>query len=52
MIVLFNILIIGIVLLIAYWWMDQGFFSSMLHLLAVIAAGCLAFAFWVRFRQK
>ncbi|MAA51806.1 MAG: hypothetical protein CMJ41_01955 [Phycisphaerae bacterium] len=46
MIVLFNILIIGIVLLIAYWWMDQGFFSSMLHLLAVIAAGCLAFAFW------
>lgn len=46
MIVLFNILIIAVVLLIAYWWMDQGFFSSLLHLIAVIAAGCLAFAFW------
>tara|TARA_Y100000589_G_scaffold289043_1_gene290851 strand:+ start:3977 stop:5587 length:1611 start_codon:yes stop_codon:yes gene_type:complete len=46
MIVLFNILIIAIVLLIAYWWMDQGFFSALLHLIAVIAAGCLAYAFW------
>jgi hypothetical protein len=44
--VLLNMIIIGLVLLIAYWWSNQGFFSSLLHLIAVIVAGALAFAFW------
>lgn len=46
MIILLNIIVIALVLLIAYWWMDQGFFSSLLHLAAVIAAGTLALAWW------
>ena len=44
--IILNLLIIGLVLLIAYWWSQQGFFGSLLHLLAVIVAGALAFAFW------
>lgn len=46
MIVLFNLLIIFIVLLIAYWWANQGLFSAMLHLVCVIVAGAIALAFW------
>ncbi|MCH2149191.1 MAG: hypothetical protein MK095_07135, partial [Phycisphaerales bacterium] len=44
--IILNLLIIGLVLLIAYWWSQQGFFGALLHLLAVIVAGALAFAFW------
>jgi hypothetical protein len=46
MIVLFNLLIIFIVLLIAYWWANQGLFSAILHLVCVVAAGAIALAFW------
>lgn len=46
MFVIFNILVIGLVLLIAYWWGSQGVFSSLLHLVATFAAGVVAFAFW------
>lgn len=41
-----NILIVILVLLIAYWWANQGLFSAILHLVAVIAAGAIAFAVW------
>ena len=34
------------VLLIAYWWANQGLFSAIIHLLCVIVAGALALAFW------
>jgi len=44
--VFFNILILGLVGLIAYWWANQGLFSAILHLLCVIAAGAVALAFW------
>lgn len=44
--IVFNILLIGIIVLIAYWWANQGLFSALLHLLCVIVAGALAFAFW------
>lgn len=44
--VILNILIIGLVGLIAYWWANQGLFSAILHLVAVIAAGTVAFALW------
>ena len=41
-----NILIIGFVVLIAYWWANQGVFSALLHLIAVILAGAVALAVW------
>ncbi|MHC4827944.1 MAG: hypothetical protein ACYTEY_15425, partial [Planctomycetota bacterium] len=44
--VIFNILCIAMVLLIAYWWANQGLFSAIIHLLCVITAGALALAFW------
>jgi len=44
--VIFNILCIAMVLLIAYWWANQGIFSAIIHLLCVIIAGALALAFW------
>ena len=43
---LFNLALIGLVLLIAYWWANQGFFSSLLHLICVIVAGTIALAVW------
>src|SRR5690606_9366731 len=42
----FNILLIALVLLIGYWWANQGLFSALLHLLCVIAAGAIALALW------
>lgn len=41
-----NILILGLVLLIGYWWANQGLFSAILHLVSVIAAGTVALALW------
>lgn len=41
-----NIILIGLVLLIAYWWANQGLFSAILHLIAVIAAGAIALGAW------
>ncbi|MCA9291383.1 MAG: CvpA family protein [Phycisphaerales bacterium] len=46
MLIILNFLIIAITLLIAYWWANQGFFSAMLHLICVIAAGTITLAFW------
>ena len=46
MIILLNLFIVGGVLLIGYWWANQGVFSALLHLLCVIAAGVIALAFW------
>ncbi|MBM4006720.1 MAG: CvpA family protein [Planctomycetes bacterium] len=46
---MFSILSIGsllVVLLIAYWWGNQGAFDALVHLIAVIVAGALAFALW------
>lgn len=43
---IFNILIIGLVLGLAYAWTVRGFFSAFLHLLCVLVAGALAFAVW------
>jgi hypothetical protein len=44
--VVLNLLVIGFVALIAYWWANQGLFSAVLHCVCVIAAGTLAFATW------
>ena len=46
MIVVFQILVIFFVGLIAYWWANQGLFSSLLHFVAVVCAGGIALAFW------
>jgi len=46
MITSFNLVILGLVGLIGYWWANQGVFSGLLHLLCVIVAGAIAFAFW------
>jgi len=39
-------LVVAIVLLIAYWWANQGLYSSLLHFLCVVVAGSLAFSLW------
>jgi hypothetical protein len=41
-----NSALVLFVLLIAYWWANQGLFSALLHLLCVIIAGAIALAFW------
>ena len=46
MIVAFNLILLALVGLIGYWWATQGIFSGILHLLCVIVAGAIAFAFW------
>jgi hypothetical protein len=44
--IVFNILVIGFIGLIAYWWANQGLFSATLHFVCVFCAGVLAFASW------
>lgn len=41
-----NIALVGLLLLIAYWWANQGAFSALLHLVCVIVAGAVALAIW------
>lgn len=43
---IFNILVIGFIGLIAYWWANQGLFSATMHFVCVLCAGVLAFASW------
>jgi hypothetical protein len=46
MFAVFNIILIGLVLLIAYWWANQGAFSAFIHLVCVLVAGAIAFGVW------
>lgn len=46
MVAIFNVIIVGVTLLIAYWWANQGLFSAIMHCLCVMAAGAIALAFW------
>jgi hypothetical protein len=41
-----NIFVIVVVLAIGYTGVTKGFFSSLLHMACVVAAGAIAFAFW------
>ncbi len=41
-----NLLVLGFVIFMAYWWGNRGLFSALLHLLSTIIAGALAFALW------
>lgn len=41
-----NIVIVLFILVMIYWGSVQGFFSSFLHLMLVIAVGSIAFALW------
>lgn len=42
----FNVIMVAFILLIAYWWSNQGVFSSILHCVCVIVAGAIALSFW------
>ncbi len=42
----FQVIVIGAVALITYWWANQGLFSALLHFLCVVMAGVITFAFW------
>ncbi len=42
----FTIIVFAFILLIAYWWANQGLFSALMHCICVIISGGLAFAFW------
>lgn len=46
MFTVFNIVIVFLTLLIAYWWANQGLFSAIIHLLCVVVAGSIALALW------
>ena len=46
MIALFNIIVIGLIVLIAYWWSNEGAFSGLMHLICVLVAGAMALALW------
>jgi len=41
-----NLIVAALVLLIAYWWANQGVFSSILHFVCVACAGAMALALW------
>lgn len=46
MIIVFNLIILGLILLIAYWLANEGLFSSLLHLVCVIVAGATSLSLW------
>lgn len=46
MVLVFNLFVVGMAALIAYWWANQGFFSALLHFICVLCAGAIALAFW------
>lgn len=41
-----NLISVAIILGLGYLWVTRGFFSALLHLGCVLAAGAIAFAFW------
>ncbi|MCE9618867.1 MAG: hypothetical protein K8R92_03040 [Planctomycetes bacterium] len=41
-----SVLVALLVLLIAYWWSNQGVFDAFIHFVCVVIAGALAFALW------
>jgi hypothetical protein len=41
-----SILVSLIVLLIAYWWANQGLFDALIHCVCVVIAGAVALAVW------
>ena len=46
MIIIFNLIILGLVGLIAYWWANEGLFSALIHLVCVITAGAISLSLW------
>lgn len=43
---IFNLIVVGLVLGLAYAWMVRGFFNAFIHLVCVLIAGAIAFALW------
>jgi len=46
MIIIFNLIVLGLVGLIAYWWANEGLFSALIHMVCVITAGAVSLALW------
>jgi hypothetical protein len=46
MVIIINLIVIGLVSLIAYWWANEGLFSALIHLVCVITAGAIALSVW------
>ena len=46
MYIIFNLIILGLVGLIAYWWANEGLFSAFIHMICVIVAGAIAISIW------
>ncbi|MBC8201556.1 MAG: CvpA family protein [Planctomycetes bacterium] len=46
MIIIFNLIILGLVGLIAYWWANEGLFSAFIHMVCVVTAGAIALSLW------
>ena len=46
MFIIFNLIILGLVGLIAYWWANEGLFSAFIHMVCVIIAGAIAISIW------
>jgi hypothetical protein len=44
--VITGVLVAGFIVMMILWWGSQGVFTAFLHLMAVIAAGAVAFALW------
>lgn len=44
--IVLNVAVVLIVVVLAWLWSARGFFSALLHMTCVIAAGAIAFAFW------
>src|SRR5262245_47410870 len=41
-----QLLVVGMVVMLAYIWGSRGFFSAMLHMVCVLVAGAIALAVW------
>lgn len=43
---IFNLAVVGAVILIFFLWVTRGFFNNLMHMLATVIAGAVAFGLW------
>ena len=41
-----SVIAIAVILLITYWWSNNGAFSALVHFLCVVTSGAIAFGVW------
>jgi hypothetical protein len=44
--VIISVIAIAVILLITYWWSNNGAFSALVHFLCVVTSGAIAFGVW------